>query len=63
MLSSRFGECPSLGWHEVLGWPLEDRGVGGSGFAVIFAGDVEGEIEEGVGLGSKEGGEARTRDP
>lgn len=50
MFSSSFGQGPSLGWYEVLGWPLEDRGVGGSGFAVILASDVEGEIEEGVGL-------------
>lgn len=42
-----------------MGWPLEDWGVGGAGFGVIFAGDVEGEIEEGVGLGGKEGREAR----
>lgn len=58
MLSSRFGDGPSLRWDDVLGWPLEDRGVGGSGFAVVFASDVKGEVEEGVSLGGKEGGEA-----
>ena len=62
MLGSRFGDGPSLRWDDVLGWPLEDRGVGGSGFIVVFAGDVEGEVEEGVGLGGEEGGEARRRD-
>ena len=62
MLGSRFGERPSLRWDNVLGWPLEDRGVGRSCFTVVFAGDVEGEIEEGVSLGGEEGGEARRRD-
>lgn len=59
MLDSHFGGRPSLRRYKILGWPLEDWGVGGAGFGVIFAGDVEGEIEEGVGLGGKEGREAR----
>lgn len=59
MLGSRFAQSPSLRRDKVLSWPLEDRGVGGASFGVIFASDVEGEIDEGVGLGGKEGREAR----
>lgn len=44
MLGSRFGEGPSLRWDKVLGWPLEDGGVGGAGFRIIFTSDVEGEV-------------------
>lgn len=61
MLGSRLGEGSSLRWDKVLGWPLEDRGVGGAGLGVIFASDVEGEVEERVGLGGKKGREAKRR--
>ncbi len=61
MLGSHFGEGPQLGWNEVLGWPLEDRGVCGASAGVIIASDVEGEVEEWVCLGDEEGGEARRR--
>ena len=44
MLGSRFAEGSSLRRDKVLGWPLEDGGVGRAGFRVIFAGDVEGEV-------------------
>lgn len=54
MLGSRFGEGPELGWDQVLGWPLEDAGVGGASYSVIIAGGVEGEIEERMGLGGEE---------
>ena len=62
MLRSRFSEGPSLRWDKVLGRPLENRGEGGTGLGVIFADDVEGEIDERVGLGAKEGREARRPD-
>ena len=61
MLSSRLCDGPSLWWDEVLGWPLEDGGVGGAGMGVVFAGDVEREVEERVGLGGEEGREPRRR--
>ena len=59
MLGSRLGDGAALWWDDVLGWPLEEGGVGGAGGGVVFAGDVEGEVEEGVGLGGEEGREAR----
>ena len=43
------------GWDEVLGWPLEDGGVGGAGQGVVGGGDVEGEGEEGKELRAEEG--------
>ena len=55
MIGSRFGKGPSLRRYKILGWPLEDRGVGGAGFSVVFAGDVEGEVEKRMGLGGEEG--------
>ena len=61
MLGSRLGDGTKLWWDKVLGWPLEDGGVGGAGLGVVFAGDVEGEVEEGVGLGREEGREAKRR--
>ena len=61
MLGSRLGDGSSLWWDQVLGWPLEHGGVGGAGLGVVFAGDVKGEVEEGLGLGGEEGREARRR--
>ena len=61
MLGSRLGDVPSLWWDQVLGWPLKDGGVGGAGLCVVFASDVEGEVEERVGLGGEEGRETRRR--
>ena len=51
MFGSRCSEGAELGRDEVLGRPGEEGGVGGAGMGVVFAGDVEGEGEEGVGLG------------
>lgn len=39
-------------------WPLEDGGVGGGGVGVVvLAGDVEGEVEEGLAARFDKGGE------
>lgn len=55
--------CPSFGggtalWGEKPGvWPVQDVGVCGSGGGVIvFAGDIEIEVDEGLGVGFEEGG-------
>ena len=62
MLGPGLGKT-SMGWRdEKLRGPLQDAGVRGSSYVgVILAGDVEIEIEEGLGVGEDEGGEAGTR--
>ena len=47
------------GRDEVLGRPLQDPGVGGAGGGgVVFGGDVEGEVDEGLAAGMDERGES-----
>lgn len=54
-----FCRCVQFGRDEPLVRPGEDVGVGGGGLeAIVLAGDVEGEVDEGLGSGGDEGGES-----
>ena len=59
MFGAGFGGAVKFRGEDPLVGPLEDGAVGGRGaVVVVLAGDVEGEVEEGLSAGFKEGGEA-----
>ena len=59
MFGAGFGGAVKFRRKNPLVGPLEDGAVGGGGaVVVVLAGDVEGEVEEGLSAGFKEGGEA-----
>lgn len=59
MFGAGFGGAVKFRREDPLVGPLEDGAVGGRGaVVVVLAGDVEGEVEEGLSAGFKEGGEA-----
>lgn len=51
--------CAALRGKEPCVWPGEDVSVCGAGAGmVVFAGDVEAEVEEGLGVDGEKGGVA-----
>lgn len=59
MLGAGFGGCVEFRWEYPLVGPGEDRGVRGRcSCIVVLAGDVEVEVEKGLGVGLDEGGES-----
>ena len=59
MFGVSFRKGAVLGRNEILGWPGEDGGEGRPGSCgIVFGGDVEGEVEEGMSMRNEVGGEA-----